>query len=206
MTKSISLTCAYCHKTFSRSPKQIAAGRCKKSKLAFCSPKCSYASRAKKQLVECKQCHKQFIKQFNQIQLSPNNFCGHSCAATWNNHHIERGLKRSQFEAWVQQRIVETFPELEVQYNRKKAIESELDIYIPSLKLAIEISGVHHFFPLFGQAKLEAIQRNDAEKVTACQERGIKLVVINICDMKSFACMGLETHTNEIIKEIKQLL
>lgn len=40
--------------------------------------------------VSCKNCHKEFDKLPNQIKKSKNHFCSRSCAATYNNKHVNR--------------------------------------------------------------------------------------------------------------------
>ena len=64
-------------------------------------------------------------------------------------------------------------PELLILYSDKSAIESELDIYLPSLKLAIEIQGIFHYKPIFifGDLKLKQIQDNDLNKKLICFEK-----------------------------------
>jgi len=43
------------------------------------------------------------------------------------------------------------YPDLVIHFNKKDAINSELDIYIPSLKLAFELNGIFHYEPIFGK-------------------------------------------------------
>ena len=52
-------------------------------------------------------------------------------------------------------------------------------MYIPSLKLAFEIQGIFHYEPIFGQEKLDQIQKNDQEKIQKCYEMDIKLISID---------------------------
>jgi hypothetical protein len=75
---------------------------------------------------------------------------------------------------------------LDFHFNRKDAINSELDIYIPSLKLAFELNGIFHYQPIYGPEKLAQIQNNDTRKGQACLERGIELHTIDNCSMKRF--------------------
>jgi len=68
--------------------------------------------------------------------------------------------------------------------NDRKLLDGyEIDISIPGLKLAIEWNGPLHRKPIYGDATLARIQRNDAAKSKLAQERGIELVVIE--DLKS---------------------
>ena len=83
-------------------------------------------------------------------------------------------------------KIAESYPTLEVIYNGKDVIESELDVYFPTLKLAMEIQGPSHFLPIFGEEKLAAEQKNDQDKRDKCKEMGITLVEIDISKIKEF--------------------
>ena len=71
------------------------------------------------------------------------------------------------------------YPNLKIEYNQTNAINGELDIYIPSLKLAIELNGIFHYEPIYGKEKLHAMKTNDKRKFQACLERGIELCIIN---------------------------
>jgi hypothetical protein len=53
----------------------------------------------------------------------------------------------------------------------------ELDIFLPSLSLAIEYQGEHHFKGHFSYGT-SSIQAKDAEKKSACKEHGITLITV----------------------------
>ncbi len=58
----------------------------------------------------------------------------------------------------------------------------ELDIYIPSLKLAFEYQGQQHFHPLRvwgGQKALQDLRVRDTRKAEICNNLGIKLITID---------------------------
>jgi len=78
------------------------------------------------------------------------------------------------------------YPDLKILYCDKTAINSELDIYIPSLNLAFELNGVYHYEPIHGQNKFEQIQNNDNRKFQACIEYGIELAIIDVSNLKYF--------------------
>jgi hypothetical protein len=78
------------------------------------------------------------------------------------------------------------YPDLEFHFNRTDAIEAELDIYVPSLKLAFELNGIFHYEPIYGADKLERVHKNDHRKLLACAEHGIELCVIDSSSMKHF--------------------
>jgi len=75
---------------------------------------------------------------------------------------------------------------LEIHFNRKDAIGSELDIYIPSLRLAFELNGIFHYEPIYGQSKLDQVQNNDVSKSKLCHEAQIDLCVIDTSHQKYF--------------------
>ena len=76
------------------------------------------------------------------------------------------------------------YPELEILYCDKTTINSELDIYIPSLKLAFELNGIFHYEPIYGESRLNQIQNNDNRKFQACIENGIELCIIDTSQHK----------------------
>ena len=63
---------------------------------------------------------------------------------------------------WLEEQLTSLYPKLDIHFNRKDTIGSELDIYIPSLNLAVELNGIFHYEPIFGKDKLSKIKTNDA--------------------------------------------
>lgn len=134
--------------------------------------------------VSCKHCSVLFTKMPSEIKKESNNFCTRSCSATYNNKHKTHGTRRSKLEAWMEEKLVVLYPDLEIHFNRKDAINSELDIFMPTLNLAIELNGIFHFEPIYGPEKLAKIINNDDRKFQACIERGIELCIIDTSQLK----------------------
>lgn len=188
--------CFYCNKLYNgwicqRSPnKDFCSKICWKR---WCAKNCG-------EDVECLHCKKTFRKRASQIKKSPNHFCGSSCAASYNNTHKSRGIRRSKLEIWLEQELTALYPNLEIHYARKDTINSELDIYIPSLKLAFELNGIFHYEPIYGEEKLKSIQNNDNRKFQACLEKGIELVILDVSNLEYFKPKAAQKYLDIIIK------
>lgn len=139
-----------------------------------------------KQLVTCKKCEKEFYKVYAEVIKHPNHFCSHSCAAIYRNTHKTHGTRRSKLEVYIENKIKEDFPYLNCLYNNKEIIKSELDFYFPDLKLAIELNGIFHYEPIFGDKKFNKIQENDKNKFQKCIELGISLCIIDSSSLTYF--------------------
>jgi len=120
----------------------------------------------------------EFYKQQKEIKKSKNHFCSRSCSATYNNKNKTYGIRVSKLELFLQEELTKKY-QYKFHFNRKDAINSELDIYIPELKLAFELNGIFHYEPIYGPEKLNQIQNNDNRKFQACLEHGIELCVID---------------------------
>lgn len=182
--------CYYCGKTFGQ-PKCYIQSRQASGRLGagnFCSIKCSNDSKRTKIDVICSNCGEPFKKsQFESSKSkSGNHFCSSSCAATYNNTHKTKGNRRSKLEIYLEKKLKACYPELKMDFNKSDAINSELDIYIPSLKLAFVLNGIFHYEPIFGQDKLNEIKNNDNRKLQACVEREIEFCIIDTSRQKYF--------------------
>ena len=184
MPNFIKQTCDYCRKDFLRLTRHIAAHRIGNCKNTFCSHACKNQSQNIQVTVQCKFCSIQFLKTRSQLIKSPNNFCSRSCAASYNNTHKSYGIRRSKLEIYLESRIREIYPSLLLLCNDKTAIDSELDFYFPDLHLAIELNGIVHYEPIFGDTKLSKIQSNDTKKAYLCNQKHINLAVIDTSSCK----------------------
>lgn len=189
---NIPLECKHCGKTFWTKKHTIQLALRKRQKYEdgdftkgekntgdYCSQTCKGLFGAKFQSVICKNCGKEFVKKFTQIKNSPNHFCSQSCAATYNNKNKSHGYRRSKLEVYLEEQIELHYPELHCSYNGHDTIGSELDFYFPTLKLAIELNGIFHYEPIYGDDKLNKIQNNDQQKFKSCIEKEIELCIID---------------------------
>ena len=143
-------------------------------------------SNKNKHNVTCKQCGNEFLKLNSATITSPNHFCTKSCAATYNNTHKTTGNRRSKLEVWLEEKLTTLYPTIKFDFNKKDVINSELDIYIPELKLAFELNGIFHYEPIYGEDKLKQITNNDNRKYQACIENEIELCIIDASKLKYF--------------------
>lgn len=176
----------------------------KRGRVRYCSQKCHIQSNHyTKQKVSCAQCGKEIKKQINELKRSKsgNHFCSKSCSVTYNNLHKKHGTRRSKLEIWLEEQLTILYPDLNIDYNGKEAIGSELDIYIPSMKLAFELNGIFHYEPIYGQDKLDKIQENDQNKFQACIDKKISLCIIDSSSLKYFKPNRAQKYL-DIITEI----
>ena len=88
-------------------------------------------------------------------------------------------------------------------FNGKDTINSELDIYIPSLKLAFELNGIFHYEPIYGKDKLQSIKNNDTRKFQACIEKGISLCIVDSSQQKRFSPKSSQKYLDIIVNIIE---
>lgn len=203
------LICEKCSKLFYKKAKYIKHSlKYNTKKNSFCSIDCKNNSQITKINTECKTCQKS-LKIFPSTQKkskSGNSFCSKKCAGIYNSSHKTIGNNRSKLEKWIEEQLANYYPTLEIKYNDKTTINSELDIYIPSINLAFELNGVFHYEPIFGPEKLSYIQNNDNRKFQACLEKQIELVIIDASLMKNFKPIKAEKYIKIIISLINMKL
>jgi len=147
----------------------------------------------------CKQCNTiiQYKDSFGKLTFSrkqkrlgrPGNiFCGMSCSAVFNNKHKTHGTRKSKIEYFIEKNLKETFPTLKMLFNDRteNGSDLELDIYIPSLKLAFEINGIHHYKPIHGEKAFKCTIANDTKKSEFCKNNNIELHVLDVSRMTGF--------------------
>lgn len=185
----LNYTCIYCGNNFQISEFE-SKRRLNKSKnqLKFCSHKCFTRHKTEHgtKNILCTNCNKNIIKPISELNKSKtgNHFCSKSCAVTYNNTHKTTGNRRSKLEKYLELELNKQYLDLDILFNNKTTINSELDIYIPSLNLAFELNGIFHYEPIYGQDKLNQIQNNDNRKFQACIEQSIELCIIDTSKTK----------------------
>jgi len=206
-SKMIPIECDHCKKNFERMQKYIKSDlKLYPNRKQLCSPKCQRLSRVVKQQVQCKNCNKIIFKDLNQLKKYPNSFCSSSCSATYNNTHKTHGCRRSKLEVYFERVLPIKYPNLEFHFNRKDTINSELDIYIPILKLAFELNGIFHYEPIYGLNKLDQIKNNDQRKFQACLEKSIELCIIDTSSLNYFKPDKAQKYLDIIVNIINSKL
>ena len=189
----LSVICDFCGKEY-----KLLKYRIYRHPSNYCSNSCGAHTLEKRREVECLNCHTLFFKGAYEIKDSPNHFCSRSCSAVYNNIHKKHGTRRSKLEVYLEEQLTILYPTLEIHFNRKDAINSELDIYIPSLNLAFELNGLFHYESIFGVDKLEKIENNDQLKFKACIDNKINLCVIDTSGQKRFTIQSSQKYLDII--------
>lgn len=175
------LQCKQCRCVFYRTKRKICryVNPDKPNTGDFCCSKCQFEGQKTAILICCKNCNVEFLRVPAAINKKSNNFCSQSCAATFNNKNKKFGTRCSKLEQWIKEQLSVLYPSLEIKYNDKHIINSELDIYIPELKIAFEINGIFHYKPIHGLEKFSKIRENDLFKLEVCQKLYIDLYLID---------------------------
>lgn len=209
--EKLAFECEECSNIFYVDAKQVKSIINRKiNQCRFCSITCSNNNRSNSKeitvITSCAQCNIPLTRlPYQQKQSkSGRSFCSQSCAAIYNNAHKTQGTRRAKLEVWLEQELTKLFGDLNILYNKKEYINSELDIYIPSLKLAFELNGIFHYEPIYGADKLLSIKNNDNRKFQACLENGIELVIIDTSTMKHFKPKGAKKYLDIIYNIINQ--
>jgi hypothetical protein len=207
-TDLLPLECVSCSNTFYKTKITIrnAMNPKRKETCKSCSQKCTNELKTKKIIVHCNQCGLPIKKHPSQLKLYPVSYCSKSCASKYSNAHKVTGNNRSKLEIWLEEQLTQLYPTLPIDYNKTSAINAELDIYIPSLKLAFEINGIFHYEPIFGTDKFNKTQNNDKRKFQACIENGISLCIIDSSSLKYFKVDKAREYLNIITDIIRSSL
>ena len=171
-----------------------------KVKGKFCSKRCMGLAKVVSLDVLCEECSVTFKKLPCHIRKSNHNFCCQSCAGKYGAKHKTKGCRRSKLEAWLELKLVNSYPNVKFLFNDTSAIQAELDIFCPDLKVAFELNGVFHYEDIFG--KLETTKNRDKMKVSLCASAGIGLCVIDTSKQKYFK----ESSSQEFLAIIQSII
>ena len=152
----------------------------------YCSHRCRNLSNGSLIETFCCHCGKTIYKTLREYSKSSNHFCNSSCAASYNNMHKKSGCRRSKLEVYIETRLKDEYPEMEILFNDKSIIDSELDIYIPSLRIGFELNGIIHYKPIYGVEKYDRVVSNDEAKKRLCESNEIALHVIDTSGQRRF--------------------
>lgn len=200
--------CQFCFKSFGVQKKMIKFElKHKRTRHIYCSDSCFYKSlSSNNEKFTCLNCKSEFHRKpyQNKKDCSGNFFCNRSCAVSYNNKHKSYGIRRSKLEIWLESELTILYPDLPIHFNRKDTINSELDIYFPTLNFAVELNGIFHYEPIYGIDKLNQVIENDKSKTKMCHDNKIDLCIIDVSQQKyvkpSTSKKYLDIITN-IIKE-----
>lgn len=226
------ITCAWCGKTFTRK-KDPRTKRtfCSHS----CSAKMNNATRVKipkplktpkplkerplktprliapKLTLKCEGCGTEVVRTETQLKKTKHGkpYCSKGCRMRHYNANIltRTSNQRSQAEDILADMIHADFPALEISANNRSFLPSrlEIDILIPSAKLAIELNGPVHYMPIYGEDQLRKVQSKDAQKHLEIHDAGISLMVLDTSKLNSKK-RQLEFLTKHYQEDIKPLL
>ena len=201
--------CYYCTTIFFRSKTLIKYETSTRKRLIkYCSKECQHKDKTTSVTYNCGFCNIICTKHLHEYKNSKSGkiFCNQSCAAKYNNTHKTTGYRRSKIEVWIEEQLNILYPNLKILFNNKTAINSELDIYIPSLLLAFELNGIFHYEPIYGNNKLKQIQSNDKNKFFLCHQHNINLCIIDTSQMIHFKPLKAQKFLDIILVIIDQNL
>ena len=149
--------------------------------------------------VKCMNCSSECKKSPYQIEHNKYIFCSRSCHASYGNKTFNKssrfGINKSKAETTLVNIIKSDFPELIIIENDRKILDGlEIDVLIPSEKIAIELNGPCHYIPIFGEPELIRTKNKDIIKKQKLQELKLHFFQINI--------MGVKGDINNFLKPI----
>jgi len=197
--KFVKLKCGKCGAALSKRKSVIVRAINEGRNVIYCS--CGCAKKLEFIKTNCKECNKPL--EIKPYYIKKNNFCSLSCAAKYRNKNKTFGCIRSKMEFFIEEKLKQKYPNLLILPNDRNVLNGlELDFYIPSLKLAVELNGITHYEPIYGLDRLERSLESDKQKMIKCYEVGVELAVIDISHIKYFK----EKHGLVIFNEVEKII
>ena len=176
----------------------------------YSSTEFSDASLDDKLPLQCLMCGKIFYKTKREILRVTRNpdsrtkmdFCCRSCSAQYLNLFYRH---RSKFELFLEDYFIQNLPEylpnLPMVFNCRDLFDEphEVDLYFPTIKVAVEINGRHHYEPIHGMDRFNETIKNDNAVASCCYEQGILLVVFNTSEMGHFSMQKGEQYAKPLL-------
>lgn len=204
--EKVPMICMKCNSSYKQPcndiQSKIKSGRTKN----YCSIKCRNNSLSFKIETSCKECDKTIYKIKKDFKKSKNHFCSRSCSAKYNNRNKLHGTNSSKLELWLQEKLMGIYPNMDFSFNDRSTIGLELDILIPSLKVAFEINGIVHYKAIYGNKKFKDILKNDYERKLLCESKDFNLFIIDTSDQKNFEKSTSIKYLNQITSVINELV
>lgn len=114
------------------------------------------------------------------------------------------GKEGSKFEKFLRTKLAEAGYRLE--YHKKNLIPNEkleIDLYIPELQTIIEIDGPSHFWPVWGEEKLQKQIKADLHKSGLLLGKGF--VIIRLKLLKTVSLSRQEEIAKELIQNLSDI-
>ena len=163
-------------------------------------------------ITNCPECRKEFIIKENKSTKHGKRYCSKSCRMRYFNinHHVHSKVNTSYPENYLFSLLQKEFPTLEILKNDRSFLDCglEIDIFIPSSKLAIEINGPVHYRPIFGEECLIKVKQKDQLKAIELQNRRIRLITLDVSQLTKLHEQQkfIETEFRKIKELINRLL
>jgi hypothetical protein len=187
-------TCDECGNKISRPPSVL-----KDRNNIFCSQKCFDIFQNQKTEVKCEKCGKKVFKSPSAMK-ERHYFCSREC---FSKYAFSESFVETEFEKLVKKLSLPYLRnDRQVLYGcAKNGGGLELDFYFPTIKFAVEINGVCHYKPVYGEEALAGQKIRDSKKRKRCKELGIILRVIKPGDCKRETYMP---RYKRVVWEIKK--
>jgi len=204
--KFVPCVCALCSQPFHRKKEILEKSLKHFGTAGYCSRRCSNKAKINHVFLPCEECGRVSKKRAYDAKHNRHVFCSYHCHAKFKNRNKKHGTKRSNIEAYVEATIRSTFPALDLECNNTTVLEGlELDFYFPALKLAIELNGITHYEPIYGEDRLTRSQESDQRKMIRCYEKGIELAVIDVSGAKYLTKKWKEIYWREVHNILKKM-